>query len=169
MPLCLGQLFGCKCAESGRGNFEMFGSGPTWSNRQPHFLTSTFSPNHLPLYLGWTSWTSWTRGVITDTCDWANLGQPGQPPISVLPSQKLSKDRQRKHDAEVLDEAIETMRTLLLAPGEPAIPFGAADRLVKLLERRAKLLGLDVGSDAPDGHETPVERMERQLRERGTS
>lgn len=47
------------------------------------------------------------------------------------------------------------------------VKIQAAQALVPLLERRAKLLGLDARPDAPQtGTETPVERMSRELLER---
>lgn len=77
----------------------------------------------------------------------------------------MSTERQRSRDAGILDEAIEEMRGLLKSGGEPAISFAAADRIVKLTERRAKLLGLDLADrDGAEGDKPgSLAAVERRL------
>jgi len=65
----------------------------------------------------------------------------------------------------VLDEAIAAMRLRLNQPDAHDLAFGAADRLVKLLERRSKLLGLDAPADASEAGGKPgtLAAVERRL------
>jgi len=96
---------------------------------------------------------------------------------------RVSVENHREKDVSRLDEALEhvlgVIRTELPRSGDAdddavneiamaKAKLDACRALVPLLERRAKLLGLDAQPGTVTvGTETAVERMARELRERG--
>ena len=86
----------------------------------------------------------------------------------------MATDRERDRDKGRLDDALEAVTGLMDRPvdgppPEPGIILAAADRVVKLLERRAKLLGLDLAPQENNGAgESAISRMQREISERVT-
>ncbi len=116
---------------------------------------------------------------------------PGSPhptlisgPVSAhnCPMARRTIEKDRDSDASRLDEALDhvlgVIRTELPRSGDAdndavneialaKTKLDACRALVPLLERRAKLLGLDATpGQVPSGAETAVERMAREIRER---
>jgi hypothetical protein len=135
------------------------------------FLRSKYNPSHINFdYFSWTGWTDWTVRPVGQRlmC---------QVESAILVDMAHKKDSERDADLRRLDSAIAMVEEVLEAPmpGGDVAPqvlkmardsrLQAADRLVSLLERRSKLLGLDTPEQKPteaNGNGTLAE-LERKL------